>query len=148
MPLRVNDPVPDFSLPSTSGKTFNLRQNVENNPIVLYFYPKDFTPACTREACSFRDEFSAFKNLKVTVVGISRDTIETHHRFQKHHDLPFELLSDRSGSVARQFKALIPVVKLPRRISYLINTDMTIAAVYEDMFGAEKHIRQMLSQLS
>ncbi|MGB5926638.1 MAG: redoxin domain-containing protein, partial [Cyclobacteriaceae bacterium] len=80
MPLRVKDPAPDFSLPSTSGKTFNLRQNVENNPIVLYFYPKDFTPACTREACSFRDEFSAFKNLKVTVVGISRDTLETHHK--------------------------------------------------------------------
>ncbi|MGB5929086.1 MAG: peroxiredoxin, partial [Cyclobacteriaceae bacterium] len=60
----------------------------------------------------------------------------------------FELLSDRSGSVAKQFKALIPVVKLPRRITYLINTDMTIAAVYEDMFGAEKHISQMLGRLS
>ncbi|MFA0963477.1 peroxiredoxin [Roseivirga sp. BDSF3-8] len=147
MPLKKNDAAPDFSLPSTSGGTFTLSKELNEKPAILYFYPKDFTPGCTKEACSFRDEFAAFRDLEVKVLGISRDNIETHQRFRKEHNLPFHLLSDRSGEVAKKYKALIPVVKLPRRVTYLIGADRKILAVYEDMFGAENHIRRMIREI-
>ncbi|MEM6844199.1 MAG: peroxiredoxin [Bacteroidota bacterium] len=145
MPLKVPQSVPDFSLPSTSGSTFKLSRDLANQPGIIYFYPKDFTPGCTQEACSFRDSFSVFRDLNITVVGISRDSIESHQKFKKQHRLPFELLSDRDGSVAKKYGALVPFLKVVRRITYLIDANHKIAAVYEDMFGAEKHIKQMIA---
>ncbi|MEM8966568.1 MAG: peroxiredoxin [Bacteroidota bacterium] len=147
MPLKVPQSAPDFSLPSTSGSTFKLSRDLANQPGIIYFYPKDFTPGCTQEACSFRDSFSVFRDLNITVVGISRDSIESHQKFKEQHRLPFELLSDRSGSVAKKYGALVPFLKVVRRVTYLLDTDHKIAAVYEDMFGAEKHIRQMIEAI-
>ncbi|MEO0334588.1 MAG: peroxiredoxin [Bacteroidota bacterium] len=144
MPLKVPQPAPDFSLPSTSGSTFKLSRDLANQPGIIYFYPKDFTPGCTQEACSFRDSFSVFRDLNITVVGISRDSIESHQKFKEQHQLPFELLSDHSGSVAKKYGALVPFLKVVRRVTYLLDANHKIAAVYEDMFGAEKHIKQMI----
>ncbi len=144
MPLKVHQPAPDIYLPSTSGNHFKMSRDLVNQPAIIYFYPKDFTPGCTQEACSFRDAFSVFRGLNITVVGISRDSIETHQKFKKQHQLPFELLSDRDGSVAKKYGALVPFLKVVRRITYLVDANHKIAAVYEDMFGAEKHIQQMV----
>ena len=121
---------------SLSGKTF-----------VLYFYPKDFTPGCTKEACEFRDEFEQFRELDIKVFGINRDSIPTHQKFKLKHQLPFELISDEKGKVVKQYNANIPFVGLTKRITYLIDKEGVIKAAYDDMFGAEKHIRKMIGSL-
>jgi peroxiredoxin Q/BCP len=113
---------------------------------VLYFYPKDFTPGCTKEACEFRDHSAAFHDLNVKVIGINKDNIETHKRFKLEHKLPFELVSDESGEIARAYKALIPLVGLTRRVTYLIGTDKKILAAFDDFFGAASHVKEMLKQ--
>lgn len=146
MALKTGEKAPDFKLPGTQGD-FELSKDAAQRPLILYFYPKDFTRVCTKEACSFRDEFSVFQGLNIPVVGISRDSVATHKRFAAQHQLPFPLLADESGKVAKAYKALIPVLRLPKRITYLLDKNHRIAAVYEDMFGAESHIRQMLKEL-
>lgn len=147
MPLKVYQPAPDFSLPSTNGQRFKLSRDLANQPGIIYFYPKDFTPGCTQEACSFRDSFSFFRELNITVVGISRDSIQSHQKFKEQHRLPFELLSDSSGKAASSYEALVPFLKVVRRVTYLLDADHKIAAVYENMFGAEKHIQQMIDSV-
>lgn len=146
MPLAVNQPAPDFTLPSTSG-TFTLSSDASGQPVVLYFYPKDFTRVCTKEACSFRDNFDFFRDLDVKVLGISTDSEEKHLEFKGRHNLPFELLSDTDGRVSKAYKAHIPFLNLSRRVTYLLNKEHQVAAVYSDLFGAEGHIQKMIEKL-
>ena len=147
MALKVNDQAPDFTLPSTSGEDFTLSQTMANRPCIIYFYPKDFTPGCTKEACSFRDSAAEFADLNIDVFGISRDSIESHHKFKKEHDLPFELLTDKSGEVCKKYKALIPFVGVPKRITYLLDKSHKIAAVFDSMFNAAGHIEAMIEEV-
>ena len=147
MPLKEKEQAPDFTLPSTSGKKFTLSEDLANKPCILFFYPKDFTPTCTKEACEFRDTFAAFRNLDIEVIGISRDDIATHQRFKEQYNLPFQLLADTDGKVAGLYKALIPVVKVTRRVTYLLNKNHRVAAVFENMFTAEKHIATMVERV-
>lgn len=144
MALKTGAKAPNFSLPGTSGENFELSENV---PCVIYFYPKDFTPGCTEEACSFRDGFSEFRNLDIKVFGISKDSINSHLRFKNKLNLPFELLSDVQGKVCKQYQALVPLIGIPKRITYLIDKDQRIKGVYSDMLGARKHLEAMISQL-
>ncbi len=143
MPLSLQQQAPDFALPSTAGTRFRLSETMKNKPCILYFYPKDFTPSCTKEACEFRDEFAQFRGLNIHVIGISRDSIETHLRFKETYKLPFELLSDEKGEVATLYKANILFLPLTRRITYMLDRNHRVAAVYEDMFAAHKHIAAM-----
>ena len=104
MKLKVGDKAPDFELQATGGKVFRLGGSLTGGKLVLYFYPKDFTPGCTAEACGFRDEFSELRKSEIKVFGISTDSIESHERFKKEHQLPFDLLSDperRSSTIVR-----------------------------------------------
>ncbi len=80
---------------------------MKGKPCILYFYPRDFTPGCTREACGFRDQFAEFRGLDIDVTGISRDSVATHLKFKETHRLPFELLADEQGEVATLYKAAI-----------------------------------------
>ncbi len=144
MPLPIHQLAPDFTLPSTDNEDFSLRRSWAQQGGILYFYPKNFTPACTKEACSFRDEFSLFKDLNIAVVGISQDSIESHHKFKQMYQLPFELLADQGGKVSQAYRARIPVLGMTRRVTYLLDQEHRIIAVYEDMFRAEQHIRSMI----
>jgi len=145
MPLKINQKAPDFTLKDDQGRLFSLHQAMKRQPFILYFYPKNFTPGCTKEACEFRDHFSVFKNKDIEVLGISQDTVSSHQKFKKEHNLPFKLLADVNGKVSRLYKATVPIVGMTRRISYLIDDQMVIKAIYENMFGAEKHIDEMIS---
>ena len=147
MALTLNQPAPDFELPSTSGANFRLSKEGKGKPLILYFYPKDFTPGCTKEACSFRDQFDIFRDLDITVVGVSTDPMKVHKRFKKTHGLPFELLSDTKKVVCKKYDALLPFIGVPRRITYLLDAKHKIAAVYQDLFGAEKHIKKMITEI-
>lgn len=144
MALKLGNKAPNFILPSTSGENLKLQDNV---PCIIYFYPKDFTPGCTEEACSFRDGFSELRNLDIKVFGISRDSISSHIKFKEQHKLPFHLLSDLNGKVCESYDSLIPLLKVPKRVTYLIDKDQRVKAVYSDLFGAKKHLKRMISEL-
>ncbi|SFC00369.1 peroxiredoxin Q/BCP [Flexibacter flexilis DSM 6793] len=146
MPLSINEQAPDFSLPTSDGQIFSLSA-IKGKPCILYFYPKDFSRVCSAEACEFRDNFAELRGLDVAVYGISRDDVATHARFRKAHQLPFELLADTDGKVAEAYKALVPIIKLTRRITYLLDSEHKIVAVYENMFNARNHIQRMLTKM-
>ncbi|MEM9858091.1 MAG: peroxiredoxin [Bacteroidota bacterium] len=145
MPLTVGQDAPLFILPSTEGNKFDLSEVRE--PLILFFYPKDFTPGCTKEACSFRDNFDFFKNLKIKVVGISTDSISKHIKFKEAHGLPFPLLSDATGKVCKLYKAHVPLLNIAKRTTYLIDAQKKIAASYNDLLGAGKHIKTMIEKV-
>jgi peroxiredoxin Q/BCP len=148
MSLKVNSQAPDFILPSTEDKSFTLSKDADGKPVVLYFYPKDFTGICTKEACGFRDEFAAFRDPNVTVYGISTDSTETHRKFRQEYQLPFHLLADEKGAVSKLYKAKIPLLNISKRITYLLDKEHRIKAVYQDFFHAEEHIKAMIEVLS
>lgn len=119
--LKVGDQAPDVSAPLSDGTTFHLKDWLSRAPIVLYFYPKDNTPGCTKEACSLRDGFTAFRNLKATVVGASYDSVESHKKFIQQHNLPFPLIADTSRSVAKAFG--VDGVLFASRSTFIIGSD-------------------------
>lgn len=147
MALKIGTKAPEINLKSTNGKRFILSDEMKGKPCIIYFYPKDFTPGCTEEACTFRDAFSEFRDLEVDVFGISRDTIASHLKFKAAHNLPFELLSDLDGKTCKAYDALVPIIALPKRVTYLLDENHSVAAVYQDMFGAKKHIEKMLKEM-
>lgn len=100
--LNVGDVAPDFSLFSVSGEKISLSDYL-GKKVVLYFYPKDMTPGCTTEACSFRDNYSEIKKRGAVIVGISADTVQSHQKFIKKYDLPFQLLSDENKEVSKAY---------------------------------------------
>ncbi|MDN5211629.1 peroxiredoxin [Fulvivirgaceae bacterium BMA12] len=146
MALKLQTQAPDFTLPSTSGTDFTLSTHL-GTACIIYFYPKDFTPGCTREACEFRDQFAAFRNLDIPVYGISRDSISTHIKFKEKHDLPFDLLADVKGQVARQYQALMPIIGITKRITYLLGKDHKIVAVCDSLFDFNLHISEMKEKI-
>ena len=144
MALKNGRTAPDFQLASSKGGTFKLRENMKDSPCILYFYPKDFTPGCTQEACDFRDNFPFFKELDIEVIGISRDSVKTHQKFIEANQLPFELLADEKGEVSKKYEALVPLLGVNRRITYLLDKDHKIVDSFENMFAAGKHIKKMV----
>ena len=99
----IGRPAPDFSLPSTTGENISLKQFKGKKTVVLYFYSKDETPGCTREACDMRDKYEEFEKNNVVVLGVSNDDMETHNRFREKQSLPFPLLADTDASVSKMF---------------------------------------------
>jgi thioredoxin-dependent peroxiredoxin len=100
--LKAGDKAPDFSLPSATGQTITLK-SLRGKQVVLYFYPKDDTPGCTKEACSFRDEITQFEKAHAVILGVSTDGLASHQKFSKKYGLPFALLSDESKVVAKAY---------------------------------------------
>jgi len=147
MSLRVNQAAPDFSLPSTSGQEFSLFKDGASKPCILFFYPKDFTPGCIKEACEFRDSFGFFRKLNIDVYGISQDSLESHIKFKKQYGLPFDLLADTTGQVSKLYHASVPFLRINRRVTYLLDRDHKIKAVYEALLGAERHVKEMIGRL-
>lgn len=146
MALSKGIAAPDFTLPSTNGDNFKLSDFI-GEPLLIYFYPLDFTPGCTKEACSFRDNFDFFKTANIKVFGISKDSIKKHLKFKEKHNLPFELLSDVNGEVSKKYDAIIPFVGISKRVTYLLDSSHRIFGVYDSLFGYEKHIQKMIEQV-
>lgn len=99
----IGKPAPDFTLPSTTGEPITLKQYKGKKTVVLYFYSKDETPGCTREACDLRDLTAEFEKHNAVILGVSTDPMESHLKFKEKHKLPFPLLSDEDASVAKAF---------------------------------------------
>ena len=143
-PLQVGQPAPDFTLSDQFGDIHRLSDYREQR-IVLYFYPKDDTPGCTREACSIRDSFPLFLTDDIQVFGISYDTEESHRDFSAKFDLPFTLLSDSDRSVTQKYAADGQLIA--RRITYLIDVNGQIAAVLDDV-DVNSHGAEILEAFS
>jgi peroxiredoxin Q/BCP len=148
MSLHINRQAPDFSLPSTSSKIFTLSKDFKDKACILFFYSKDFNSTCTQEACAFKKTFALLKQLDIAIVGISKDELATHLAFKNKYDLPFELLSDKTGEVTTLYEAFFPFIGLKKRITYLLDSDHKIVAVYENLFDSSKHVQYMLCKLS
>ena len=128
MPISVGDPAPEFSLSDENGKMHSLSQ-YRGQKIVVYFYPKDDTPGCTKEACGIRDEFSSFVDNQIVVFGVSYDNASSHRKFKKKFDLPFHLLSDEDKSVSKLYGA--DGMFFPSRKTYLIDEDGKLLKIYD-----------------
>jgi peroxiredoxin Q/BCP len=125
MPISPNQPAPDFGLPDENG---NLRTLAEfrGKPVVLYFYPKDDTPGCTTEACSFRDDYSAYQEAGVVILGVSPDTSKSHTKFISKFNLPFPLLADPDHKVAEAYGVWGPKKVMGKSVSGILRTTFLI----------------------
>jgi Peroxiredoxin len=106
MSLAVGDKAPDFTLPTDGGGTVSMK-GLKGKKVVLYFYPKDDTPGCTKEACAFRDSLPDFSKVKAVIVGISKDSVASHDKFKTKFKLPFPLASDEDGKVCEAYGAWV-----------------------------------------
>ncbi len=102
---QIGQPAPDFTLPATGGREITLSA-LKGHNVVLYFYPRDNTPGCTKEGQAFRDHFEDFRALDTVILGISRDSLKTHENFKAKHQFPFELLSDSEETVCKRYDVL------------------------------------------
>jgi len=126
---KVGDTAPDFSVAASDGKTVHLKDTVGKGNIILYFYPKDDTPGCTKEACGIRDTFDEFKGLNATVFGVSFDSVESHKNFIAKYKLPFVLLADTDKAVAKLYGVADDTSKFASRVTFVINKAGKIAYV-------------------
>jgi peroxiredoxin Q/BCP len=143
----VGDRVPEFRLPDQNGREVNLSDLLGKGPLVIYFYPGDETPGCTKEACSFRDAYEDLRDAGADVIGISSDPVGSHREFARHHRLPFVLLSDQGGTVRRKFKVPRTLGIIPGRVTYVIDKNGIIRYVFSSQFKAEAHIRKALEYI-
>jgi len=143
----VGSKAPDFRLQDQNGDWHTLEQ-YRGKWIALYFYPKDDTPGCTTEACSFRDNIFAFRERDAVILGVSLDDVKSHQEFAEKYSLPFSLLSDAEGEVADQYGVVtnLGVMKFAKRQSFLIGPDGTIAKHYEKV-DPDSHSEEILSDL-
>ena len=145
--MKLNDTLKPFTATDQNGNTFDISQYLGKKPLVIYFYPKNFTPGCTAEACSFRDNYQDFQDLGAEVIGISGDSESSHKRFAKKHNLPFTLLSDKSGKLRKQFgvkKSLLGL--LPGRETFIFDVDAKLILKFNSL-DAKPHIRKALKVL-
>ena len=151
MPIEAGIPAPDFSLPDDTGVMRSLSE-FRGQPVVLYFYPKDDTPGCTAEACSFRDNYSAFQKAGVVVLGVSPDAPKSHTKFKQKYELPFTLLADEKHAVCQLYGVWGLKKMYGReyegvfRTTFLIDAQGKIKQVFKDVKPSE-HIPEVLAAL-
>jgi peroxiredoxin Q/BCP len=139
-------PAPDFELPTDSGETVKL-SSLRGRPVVLYFYPKDDTPGCTKQACGIRDSYDAFRERGAEVLGISADTQASHEKFRSKYQLPFTLLADPDRKVGEAYGVTKDDSKYFERSTFVIDADGNVAKVMRRV-DPEKHAGQVLEALS
>jgi peroxiredoxin Q/BCP len=151
MPLDAGIPAPEFSLPDENGTIHHLSDH-RGRAVVLYFYPKDDTPGCTTEACNFRDDYSAYTEAEVVILGVNPDKPQSHARFKEKFALPFPLLADEGHEVCDLYGAWGPKKFMGReyegvlRTTFLIDREGKIARVFENVKPAE-HSAEVLEAI-
>ncbi|MCG9893543.1 MAG: peroxiredoxin [Thermosynechococcaceae cyanobacterium MS004] len=147
MGLKIGDRAPDFTLKSQDGASVRLYDLLAKKPVVLFFYPKDNTPGCTKEACAFRDRYSVFQEIGAEVVGISGDSVDSHQQFANAHRLPFTLVSDEGDRVRTAFGVPSTLWVLPGRVTYILNQQGIITQIFDSQLNFEGHIEEALKAL-
>ena len=145
--VKVGSVAPDFTLPSQAGERVSLKDFSGRKPIVLFFYPKDDSPGCTKEVCAFRDNFEEFSKLDAQVIGISSDSVESHRSFAAKHDLYFPLLSDEGGNIRRLYGVPKTFGLFPGRVTYIIDKEGVVRHVFASQLSVERHVQEALAAL-
>ena len=150
--VAIGQPAPLFSLPSSDGQTVSLAQ-FQGQWVVLYFYPRDNTPGCTKEACGFRDAYAQFQQAQAVILGISTDSVASHGKFIRKYNLPFLLLADTEGQVARAYgsygskKFMGKTYEGVFRHTFILDPQGKIAQIYRQV-KPETHAQQVLTDLA
>ncbi len=146
--IEVGDPIPDFSAFDHDSVRRSFSARTLAAPAVFYFYPKDDSPGCTKEACSFRDAYADFSEAGVEVYGISADSVDDHRKFREAHRLPFVLLSDPDNSIRSAFGVPRDVFgMLPGRVTYVVDARGTVRNVFNSQLNMQRHVDEALSTL-
>jgi peroxiredoxin Q/BCP len=145
--LAIGSVAPEFSAPVDDGSTFRLSDYREKKNVVLYFYPKDFTPGCTKEACSFRDNYGAIGAYDAIIVGVSADEAEKHSSFREKHSLPFPLIADPGRELQAKYDAKGMLSFMPPRVTYVIDKQGVIRSAIRHDFQVGRHVDEVLEAL-
>jgi peroxiredoxin Q/BCP len=145
--VKVGDEAPDFTLHDQDGKPVSLSDYTGRSNVVLFFYPKDFSPGCTKQVCSFRDSYEDFTDLGAVVIGVSGDGVESHKEFLDTYLLPFTLLSDPHGDVRSLYGATKGFGLLPGRYTYVIDKTGVVRHIFTSETNMQKHIDEALRVL-
>ena len=143
--IRVGDKAPEFSATAQDGSTIRLADYLGQKALVLFFYPKDNSPICTKEACSFRDFYEKFVEAGAEVIGVSSDSVQSHEAFAKQHQLSFPLISDHDGSLRKLFGVPAVLGLLPGRSTYVIDKEGMVRLIFSATFASDKHVQQALN---
>ncbi|MDP2152840.1 MAG: peroxiredoxin [Methylotenera sp.] len=145
--LTIGENAPDFKLKDTKSREHSL-SDYKGKYVVLYFYPKNDTPGCTKEACQFRDDLSKLEQLNAKVIGVSVDSEASHQKFAEKYHLPFTLLADTDGNVADTYHALTNLIftKIAKRYTFLIDPDSKIIKIYNSV-DVSNHSQQIIDDL-
>jgi peroxiredoxin Q/BCP len=139
---KAGDSAPLFTGQDQDGREFKLADLIGKKIVLLYFYPKDFTGGCTKEACGLRDRMGELQTNNVAVVGVSHDSVDSHKKFADQYKLNFTLVADPDGKIIAAYDAKMPVVSLSKRVSFLIGLDGKIVHVTEAM-NPQTHFDEM-----
>ena len=145
--MKVGDLVPDFEATLEDGRSVRVSELLEDGPVVLFFYPKAFTPGCTAESCHFCDLAAEFAALGGQRIGVSRDSVDTQRRFREEHDFDYPLISDADGSIAKIFGASRLIPTWNKRQTFVINTDGTVFGIIASEVNMSKHADEALELL-
>jgi peroxiredoxin Q/BCP len=145
--VKVGDRAPEFTAPLQDGGTFDSAAVVGRKWLVLFFYPKDNTPVCTREACAFRDSYEKFQAAGAEVVGVSSDSAATHARFAEKHRLPFPIVADTDRRLRKLFGVRNPLGVIPGRVTYVIDRAGIVRLAFSALFASDEHVRQALAAI-
>ena len=145
--LKIGDKAPGFNLPDQDGKMVSLDDFIGKTNLVIYFYPKDESYGCTKEACGFRDSYEDFMKAGAEVIGISADDESSHRGFVANHKLPFILLSDKDKKVAGSYGVGKTLGILPGRVTFIIDKEGIIRGIYSSQINYMKHIEEALEVL-
>lgn len=146
--LETGSLAPEFILPDQEGNLHSLSDLLKQGALILYFYPKDDTPGCTAEACAFRDQYEDFLDAGARVVGVSSDGGDSHLKFARKYKLPFLLLSDEDGSVAKKYGVKKTLGLLPGRETFVISKEGQIAYCFRSQFNAKAHVSKTIEVVS
>ena len=145
--VKVGDKAPDFALPSQTSEKITLSSFLGKKNVILYFYPRDESPGCTREACAFRDSYELFKDLGAEVIGVNSGDIESHAAFAKHHSLQFILLSDKGDKVRKLYGVPSTLRLIKGRVTYVIDKEGIVRHIFNSQNQPEKHIEEAMKIL-
>jgi peroxiredoxin Q/BCP len=140
--IKIGDKAPDFTLPSQMGDNVTLSEFFGKKNVVLYFYPKDESVGCTKEACSFRDSYQELTNLGAEVLGVSGQSVESHKSFATHHGLPFILLSDADNKVRQLYGVPSTLGLIPGRVTFIIDKKGIVRSVFSSQTQATRHVEE------
>lgn len=143
--IKIGSSIPAFTLPDQNGNIFDINTVLGKKNLVIYFYPKDDSPGCTKEACSFRDQFEVFKEADAVIIGISGQSVESHKEFAEKYRLSFTLLSDEGDKIRKLFGVPTNLLGLlPGRVTYISNKAGKVIYIFNSQTQSTKHVDEAL----